>query len=146
MAFGFVDDVFVVIHRDGVIAPNDWGMFINEARFARKVPRMLLVPGTAMPDVSQRHDLIELHEKHGMKLAVLSDSEATLRVVTALKWAGIEAKGFPLDDLDGTLAFLERCHLWARVSSALGPYLERSWMPDPSLLHDVRAAEQLREH
>ncbi|MCA9654841.1 MAG: hypothetical protein H6712_26240 [Myxococcales bacterium] len=133
-----MDDVFVVLHRGDAIDERDWGMFVSEARFSRKLPMMLIVPGRAMPDVSQRYDLIELHEKHHMKVAVLSDSKAVLRVVTALKWAGVEAKGFAVDDLDGTLAFLERRHLWARVSSALGPYLERSWLPDPSLLHSER--------
>ena len=97
IAYGFVDDVFVVLHRGDAIDERDWGMFVSEARFSRKLPMMLIVPGRAMPDVSQRYDLIELHEKHHMKVAVLSDSKAVLRVVTALKWAGVEAKGFGPD-------------------------------------------------
>lgn len=142
IAYGFVDEIFVVIHRSDTIDERDWRRLIGEARGSRRPSLMLLVLDSGMPDVSQRYDLIELHEEHAMKVAMLSDSEVVHRVVTALKWAGVDAKGFPMDDLDGVLAFFERRQLWARLSSALGPYLERSWLRDPSLLSSTRAQPQ----
>ncbi|MEX1364957.1 MAG: hypothetical protein AB1Z98_17645 [Nannocystaceae bacterium] len=141
LSFGFVDDVFVVIHRAETIDEREWGLCLSEARLAKPLPPILIVPCTVMPNVSQRHDLAELMQRgdpggseQPMKLAMLSDSDAMPRVVTALKWGGIDAKGFAEEDLDGMLAFLERMPIRARMSSALGPYLERSW------LHDVPAA------
>jgi hypothetical protein len=129
LVFGFVDDVYVVIHRGASqVDEGEWQICLDGAMHAAQVPRLLLVAGDLMPDVGQRFDLGRLHEKHGTKVAILSDSSAVRRVVTALKWSGIETDGFRIDDLDGMLAFLGRPALRARLSSALGPYLERSWL------------------
>jgi hypothetical protein len=133
LVYGFVDDVYVVIHRSDRVDERDWQSCIDAALYASQVSRLLLVAGDLMPDVGQRHDLGRLHEKHATKVAMLSDASATRRVVTALKWSGIEAEGFRIDDLDGVLAFFSRPILRARLSSALGPYLDRSW------LHEVVA-------
>lgn len=128
LVFGFVDDVYVVIHRAEKIDEQEWLFCFETALFSSQVPRLLLVAGDVMPDVGQRFDLGRLHEKHSTKVALLTDSPSVRRVITALKWSGIEADGFRIDDLDGMLAFLGRPGLRARLSSALGPYLERSWL------------------
>lgn len=128
LAYGFVDDVYVVIHRGTQVDEREWQLCLDGALYASQVPRLLLVAGDLMPDVAQRFDLSRLHEKHGTKVALLSDSPAIRRVVTALKWSGIEAEGFLIDDLDGMLVFMARPTLRARLSSALGPYLDRSWL------------------
>jgi len=133
LVYGFVDDVYVVIHRGSSIDEREWKLCLDGAIYASQVQRMLLVAGELMPDVAQRFDLGRLHEKHRTKMALLSDSPAIRRVVTALKWSGIESEGFRMDDLDGMLGFLARPALRARLSSALGPYLDRSW------LHEVSA-------
>jgi hypothetical protein len=127
LAYGFVDDVYVIIHRGGHIDERDWQLCIDGALFASQVPR-LLVAGDLVPDVGQRYDLGRVHEKHGTRVALLSDSPLVQRVVTALKWAGIEAEGFRIDALDEMLAFMGRPAQRARLSSALGPYLDRSWL------------------
>ncbi len=127
LVYGFVDDVFIVLHRSEQIDEAEWQACINTAIFATQAPRLLVVAGDSMPDVGQRFDIGRLHEKHETKVALLSDSAATGRVVTALKWSGIEAESFRMDDLLGVLKFFGRAALWARVSSALGPYLDRSW-------------------
>ena len=127
---GFVDDVYVVIHRAAQVDESEWQLCLEEALHSSQVPRLLLVAGDLMPDVGQRFDLGRLHEKHRTKVAILSDSSAVRRVVTALKWSGIEADGFRIEDLDGMLTFFGRPALRARISSALGPYLERSWLHD----------------
>lgn len=128
LAYGFVDDVYVVIHRGKQVDEREWQLCLDSALYASQAPRLLLVAGDLMPDVAQRFDLGRLHEKHGTKVALLSDSPAIGRVVTALKWSGIEAEGFRIDDLDGMLVFMTRPTLRARLSSALGPYLDRSWL------------------
>lgn len=128
LAYGFVDDVYVVIHRGTQVDEREWQLCLDGALYAPQAPRLLLVAGDLMPDVAQRFDLSRLHEKHGTKVALLSDSPALRRVVTALKWSGIEAEGFRIDDLDGMLVFMTRPTLRARLSSALGPYLDRSWL------------------
>jgi len=130
ITFGLVEDVFVLIHRHEQVDEREWQDCIREAKRSKSLSRLLLVPGPALPDVGRRYDIVELHEEHGMRVAVLSDLSATGRVVTALKWAGIEAEGFGIDDLDGMLTFLERTYIRARMSSMLGPYLERSWLQD----------------
>lgn len=128
LVYGFVDDVYVIIHRGAQVDEREWQLCLDGALYSSQVPRLLLVAGDLMPDVAQRFDLSRLHEKHGTKMALLSDSPAIRRVVTALKWSGIESEGFRIDDLDGMLVFLSRPGLRARLSSALGPYLERSWL------------------
>jgi hypothetical protein len=130
IAYGFVDDVYVIIHRGERVDEREWQTCIDGAMYAPQVARLLLVASDLMPDVGQRHDLAKLHEKHATKVAMLSDSSATRRVITALKWSGIEAESFRIDDLDGMLAFIGRPTLRARLSSALGPYLDRSWLHD----------------
>lgn len=132
IAFGVTEDIFFVVFRRDHVDEREWRACMREAMRARQTPRMLLVPVEFLPDVGLRHDLVMLHEKHRTRLAVMSDLPATDRVVTALKWAGMKAEGFRLDDLDGMLAFLERTASRARVSSTLGPYLDRSWLVDPS--------------
>jgi hypothetical protein len=134
LVYGFVDDVYVILHRGDRVDEREWQLCIDGALYSASAPRVLLVAGDLMPDVGQRYDLGRLHEKHGgIKAALVSDSPSIRRVVTALKWSGIEAESFRMDDLDGVLAFLARPSLRARLSSALGPYLDRSW------LHEVGA-------
>ncbi|MCA9708926.1 MAG: hypothetical protein KDK70_23980, partial [Myxococcales bacterium] len=123
LAYGPVGDVFVIILRGDQTHEPEWRACMLEAMRTKGLSRVLLVPGDALPDVGQRHDLVELHEKHALRLAVLSDLTATDRVVTALRWGGMEAEGFGTDDLDGMLAFLDRPYVRARMSSVLGPYL-----------------------
>jgi hypothetical protein len=130
LVYGFVDDVYVVIHRGSPIDEREWKLCLDGALYASQVQRLLLVAGDLMPDVAQRFDLSKLHEKHGTKVALLSDSPAIRRVVTALKWSGIEAESFRIADLDGMLVFLSRPAMRARLSSALGPYLDRSWLQE----------------
>jgi hypothetical protein len=130
LVYGFVDDVYVAIHRGSPVDEREWQLCIDGALYASQVPRLLLVAGDLMPDVGQRFDLSRLHEKHRTKMALLSDSNASPRVVTALKWSGIEAEGFRIDALDDMLAFLGRPAMRARLSSALGPYLDRSWLQE----------------
>ena len=130
LAYGFVEDVYVVIHRGKQVDERDWQACLDGALYAPQVPRLLLVAGDLMPDVGQRFDLSRVHEKHGTKVALLTDSSASRRVVTALKWSGMEAESFRIDDLDGMLVFLSRPALRARLSSALGPYLDRSWLQE----------------
>lgn len=127
LVYGFIDDVYVVLHRGRKVDERDWQAAINGAIFAAQVPRLLFVAGDLMPDVGQRFDLSRLQEKHATKMALMSDSSAIGRVVTALKWSGIEADGFSMDDLVGVLQFLACPTSRARMSSALGPYLDRSW-------------------
>lgn len=138
LVYGFVDDVYVILHRGDRVDEREWQLCVDGAFYAASVSRVLFVAANLMPDVGQRYDLGRLHDKHGLKAALLSDSPSIRRVVTALKWSGIEAEGFRMDDLDGVLAFLGRPTLRARLSSALGPYLERSWLqeigaPSPGL-------------
>lgn len=128
LVYGFVDDIYVVIHRGSPVDEREWKLCLDGALYASQVPRLVLVAGDLMPDVGQRFDLSRLHEKHATKMALLSDSSAIRRVVTALKWSGIEAEGFRIDDLDGMLGYLGRPAMRARLSSALGPYLDRSWL------------------
>lgn len=131
LVYGFVDDVYVVLQRGDRIDERDWQLCVDGAFYAASTARVLLVAGNLMPDVGQRYDLGRVNEKHGaLKVALLSDSPSIRRVVTALKWSGIEAESFRMDDIDGPLAFLVRPTLRARISSALGPYLERSWLHD----------------
>jgi hypothetical protein len=132
IAYGFIDDVFVVIHRGERVDEREWQACLDTAMYAAQVPRLVLVARDLMPDVGQRYDLAKLHEKHSTKVAMLSDSSATRRVVTALKWSGITAESFRIDDLDDMLVFIGRPTLRARLSSALGPYLERSWLIEPA--------------
>ena len=127
LVYGFIDDVYVILHRGRDIEERDWQSCINGAIFAAQVPRLLLVAGNQMPDVGQRFDLAQLKEKHDTTMALMSDSSAIGRVVTALKWSGIEAEGFLMDDLVGVLQFLGCPSQRARMSSSLGPYLDRSW-------------------
>lgn len=131
IAYGQVGDILVVVLRGNHTHEYEWRGFVREAMRSRDLKLMLLVPGDELPDVGRRHDIVELHEKHGLKVAVFSDLTATDRVVTALRWAGMEAEGFPTDDLDGMLGFLDRPYLRPRISSTLGPYLDRSWQVDP---------------
>jgi hypothetical protein len=143
LVYGFVDDVYVILHRADRIDEHEWQLCIDGALYAASVARLLFVAANLMPDVGQRYDLGRLHEKHGTKGALLSDSPSIRRVVTALKWSGMEAECFRMDDLDGVLAFLSRPSLRARLSSALGPYLDRSWLhevsaPGPVGLHRAR--------
>jgi hypothetical protein len=133
LAFGFVDDVYVVIHRGSRVAEDEWQHCLEDALYSSQVPRLLFVAGDLMPDVAQRCDLARLHERHATRVALLSDGSSVQRVVTALKWSGIEADGFRMDDLDGMLTFLGRPTLRARLSSALGPYLERSWLHENAI-------------
>jgi len=130
IAYGFVEDVFVLVHRTDHIDDRDWQICMSEARRSKNLECMLLVPGKVLPDVGLRYDIVELYEKQNMRMALLSDLPQTDRVVTALKWGGIEVEGFAVEDLDGMLAFLARPHIRARISSVLGPYLERSWLQD----------------
>lgn len=135
-----VDDIFVVVLRTEELNEHEWRGCMLEAMRSRQLPRMLLVSIAVLPDVGRRYDIAEIHGKHGTRLAILSDLTATDRVVTALKWAGMETEGFTTDDLDGMLTFLDRANIRARMSSMLGPYLDRSWLADPSM----RGAESLR--
>lgn len=145
IAYGLVDDLFIVIHLGGEVDENDWRVCFSDFKRAKSEPAMLIVPGEVLPNIMQRHDLVELHETRPMKVAVLSDLTATPRVVTALKWAGIDAAGFAIDDLDGMLAFLEHSAGRARISSAIGPYLERSWLADVTLdPQSIRSANSPR--
>lgn len=134
IAYGLLEDIFVIVSRYERVDEREWQACIREAIRMRRNDRVLLVPVTVLPDVGRRHDLVQLHEKHGPKLAVMSDLPATHRVVTVLKWAGMNAEGFSVDDLDGMLAFFDRTGVRARMSSTLGPYLDRSWLVDPSML------------
>jgi len=139
LVYGFVDDVYVIIHRGERVDERDWQLCVDGAFYGSQAPRVLLVAGDLMPDVGQRHDLGRLHEKHGgIKVALLSDSPAIRRVATALKWSGIESECFGMDDLDGVLAFLSRTAARARISSALGPYLDRSWLHEAGAPTTVR--------
>lgn len=133
LAYGFVDDVYVIIHREDRVDESDWQACVRELTYAKDASRILLVARDLMPDVGQRYDLGTLQEKRPLKLALLSDAASASRVVTALKWSGIRAATFGLADLDGVLAFLGRPTMRARLSSALGPYLDRSWVHDPSM-------------
>jgi hypothetical protein len=148
LVYGLVDDVFVVLQRGDRIDERDWQVCVDEALYAASAARVLLVAGDLMPDVGQRYDLGRLNDKHGViKVALLSDSPSIRRVVTALKWSGIEAESFRMDDIDGPLAFLARPTLRARLSSALGPYLERSWLHDMAVPGPVSArARQSAAH
>ncbi|MCX4246178.1 hypothetical protein [Paraliomyxa miuraensis] len=137
LAFGFVDDVFVVIHLGDRVDEREWQACMQDLTHSAHTSRVLLVARDLMPDVGQRYDLGALQEKRSLKVALLSDATACARVATALKWSGIAADGFRLDDLDGVLVFLGRPSLRARLSSALGPYLDRSWQHDPSLYAPV---------
>jgi hypothetical protein len=134
LVFGFVDDVYVLLLRGDRVDEQDWQLAIDEALFAPRMTRLLLVARSIVPDVGQRYDLGRLHEKHRIKAALVSDAPTIRRVVTALKWSGMEAEGFRMDELDAMLAFLGCPSLRARISSALGPYLDRSW------LHEVAAS------
>jgi hypothetical protein len=140
IAYGTVEDIFIIVLVEDHVDERDWRGCIGDAMRCKKLERLLLVPIRTLPDVGMRHDIVELHEKHGMKVAVLSDLDATDRVVTALKWGGIEVDGFGTDDLDGMLAFFDRMPIRARMSSRLGPYLDRSWQVDPNTfsLEDLR--------
>ncbi|MEM7158067.1 MAG: hypothetical protein AAF799_34820 [Myxococcota bacterium] len=130
ISFGFVDDVFVIVHRAETIDDFDWGRCLREARSARELPCIVIAPGDSPPNVSHRYDLCELNERQELplKVALLSGSTTGQRVATALKWGGVEAGCFEVEDLDGMLGFLDRLGSRARMSSALGPYLERSWL------------------
>ena len=63
IAYGFVDDVFVIIHRADAIDDRDWSMCLSEARIARELPCILVVPGKTPPNVSQRYDLCALNKR-----------------------------------------------------------------------------------
>jgi len=132
LSYGFVDDVYVVIHRGSPVDEREWQLCLDGALYASQVPRLLFVAGDLMPDVAQRFDLSRLHDKHATKMALLSDAPTIRRVVTALKWSGITAEGFRIDALDDMLVFLGRPAMRARLSSALGPYLDRSWLQEIS--------------
>jgi len=132
LTYGFVDDVYVIIHRGERVDESEWQACMRDAMHASQTSRLLLVAGDLMPDVGQRYDLGTLHEKHHTKVALLSDCPTRARVITALKWSGIEAEAFGVDDLDSVLGFLGRPSMRARLSSALGPYLDRSWLCEPS--------------
>lgn len=144
LAYGFVDDIFVIIHLVDRVDEREWEMCMRELTFSTQTSRVLLVAGNLMPDVGQRYDLGTLQEKRPIKVAMLSDEATSVRVVTALKWSGIAADAFGIDDLDGVLVFFGRPSMRARLSSALGPYLDRSWQHDPAL-YSAQAVDQVAD-
>lgn len=144
LAYGFIDDVFVIIHLGHQVDEHEWQHCVRELTYSAQTSRVLLVAGNLMPDVGQRYDLGALQEKRPIKVAILSDQPARGRVVTALKWSGISSDGFGIDDLDGVLVFFGRPSLRARLSSVLGPYLDRSWEHDPAL-YSAQAIDQVAD-
>ena len=146
LAFGFVDEVFVVLHSSDEIAERDWRACVDQALSAAEVPAIVWVTNKAAPDVTQRHDLISIFEKHGSTVAIMSDDPLADRAVTALGWAGMTVKRFAEDDLDGMLAFLEHTALRARVASAIGPYLDRIWLVQAPAPEPTRSARPTRSH
>lgn len=128
IAFGFVEDMYVIVHRAEHVVDEDWKPFVADVSAAEAMPRMLVIAGPGKLDPDQRHFVREIYDRFSMRIGVLADSRLARGVLTALSWFGVEAKAFPAHDLAGVLSYLERDQLRAKAVAELSACMSPGWL------------------
>ncbi|MEM7153051.1 MAG: hypothetical protein AAF799_09415 [Myxococcota bacterium] len=128
IAFGFVEDMYVTVHRAERVAEKDWAAFVAHVEAAEAIPRMLVIAGPGKLDPEQRHFVRGAYDRFNMRIGVLADSRLARGILTALNWFGVEAKAFQAHDLDGALSYLGRDVLRAKAVAALATCMGPGWL------------------
>lgn len=130
LAFGFVGDVYIVVHKAPRVDPAEWKVFSEHLLSRATVNLMLVVAGDAKLDADQRFAVRDAYAKYNMRIGVLADSKVARGIMTAFSWFNVDVKGFPTKDFSGLLVYLGRETLREQLSEAIAPYLQPGWRSD----------------
>ncbi|MEM7160503.1 MAG: hypothetical protein AAF799_47135 [Myxococcota bacterium] len=121
LAYGFVADLYVIVHRTKRASDEDWQGMRRHMHAQETVSRLLVMTRGASLHSIQRRQARELCERHGMRVGVLGDARLARGMPAVPDWFGSDAKGFRAHDMTGALTYLERSQMYTRLVRMLAP-------------------------
>lgn len=119
MDFLIIDDLLVVRQFKETIEDPDWQLCMKHLESVNSLSGVLVYCPSGAPSAEQRTDIRGIHERFGVKLAVLTRSKLTVGVLTALSWFGVPARAFPIGNIEKALEFVSRADLVGQVVEAV---------------------------
>ena len=106
MAWGSCEKLLVVVHAPRIPDEADWAQFMEDVQPVT-VRWLLVVAGDARLSPKQRSDMHEWFKRIEAEAAVLTNSQISRGIVTALRWFGVPVRAFAEDDFDKALDALD---------------------------------------
>lgn len=125
MMWELVDDLLYVIHDTEAIDPDAWRDFLAYVDALPRLDGILVFGPQVKPDAAQRNDVRMIYQRFGTKLAVITHSKVTMGVLSAIRWFGVAARGFRVDQLEQAHVFLGREDMTEVGLRLLAPYLDQ---------------------
>ena len=95
MKWELVDKVLVLVQGEGVASDVEWNAFLDDYdKQSTLLQSMLWHLPSIGPSSAQRRRLSEIHARHPLAIAVLTNSQLARGAVTALSWLGVTVKTF----------------------------------------------------
>jgi hypothetical protein len=109
LAFGSYMSCVILVHSEAAPSDKDWGKYIDFIKAQKRPETKILVVGKGgpPPSAAQRAKLATVFEKSGVPTAVLTDSQISRGVVTALNWIFPQKlAAFPTARLEDALIYV----------------------------------------